>query len=115
LAVGVGTKAERHKWSEVSSKKPGRREDLDEKNADRPRDFLAWMMESNSWISRSLDCLVSRSWINSLNATTWLVLSSRWFEEKLTLCLLQHLCVLLLIMWQTFQETIHIETVDLSA
>lgn len=40
----------------------------EEKKEVRPRDFLARIMLSKSWILGELEGVVSRSWVNSLNA-----------------------------------------------
>lgn len=44
------------------------REDLEEKKEVRPRDFLARIIESKSWICGELEGWVSRSQMNSLKA-----------------------------------------------
>jgi hypothetical protein len=65
--VGVGTEALRHKWSDVSS-----RNDVEDfvKNDDalKPLFFLARMISSKSRMEGEVGRLVSRSWMNSLNA-----------------------------------------------
>jgi len=65
--VGVGTAALRHKWSDVSSRKDV--EDL-VKNDDvlKPLFFLARMISSKSRMDGEVGRVVSRSWMNSLNA-----------------------------------------------
>jgi hypothetical protein len=49
LEFGDGTAALLQRWSEISSMKDGL-DDLEEKNALLPLDFLARIIPSNSWI-----------------------------------------------------------------
>lgn len=81
MALGVGTAAERQRWSEVSEMKVLDEPPLplDEKmendfvgNEERPRERLARMIESKRAIRESVATIVSRSWMNSLKAVNTL-------------------------------------------
>ena len=109
----MGTAALLQRCSEVSSRKELDFEPFEKKEV-RPRDFLARMMLSKSWILGELGEVVSRSWINSLNAIKLLDKAVGSIVRILTLGLLQHSRVLLLFMRQALHESIHIKTVKLS-
>ena len=75
----MGTAALLHRCSDVSSRNDGDFEDLEKKEV-RPRDFLARIMLSKSWMLGDEADVVSRSWMNWLNAIEMLT-QETWHES----------------------------------
>lgn len=80
----------------------------------RPRDFLERMTLSKSWMSGELAGLVSRSWMNSLNAVGDVSLDSREGLGGSTLRMFQHSEILLLFIGQASEKSIHVKAVQLA-